>query len=131
MAFVWFRWTLDHVATDGRGVGQKKKDTNSKVCLNVLSCQQEELDLWPLLTSNLGCQHHFLEWPVKLNMWTETRRSLDLLLDEQVDPAGILALLLPVMEMWGYVRSKTCFYQSCEGNRTLRGGWFLCIRSKK
>ena len=27
----------------------------------------------PLLTSNLGCQRHFLECPVKINMWTETR----------------------------------------------------------
>lgn len=60
----------------------------------------------------------------------ETRRSLDLLFDEQVDPAGILALLLPVMEMWGYVTSKTCFYQSCERNRTLRGGCFCASELK-
>jgi len=26
----------------------------------------------PFLTSNLGCQRHFLECPVKMNMWTET-----------------------------------------------------------
>lgn len=107
MAFVWVRWTPDYVATDGQG--GPTTDTKSKVCFDALSCQQEVLDLWPLLTSNRGCQHHFLEWPVKLNMWTGAKCSLDLLLDEQVDPAGIAALILPVTETQVFVSSETFF----------------------
>lgn len=70
MAFVWTRWAPDYVGTDGQGGGwQIPRARCARICFQV---SRKGLTPGPLLTSNHGCQHHFLEWPVKINMWTET-----------------------------------------------------------
>ena len=70
MAFVWSLDEPQIVQVQMVRTGGWTTDTKSKVCLDVLSCQQEVLDPpGPPLTSNLSCQRHFLECPVKINMW--------------------------------------------------------------
>ena len=71
MAFVSARWAPDYVGTDGQGGGRQiPRARCAWMCFHVC---RKCLTPGPLLTSNLGCQRHFLECPVKINMWTETR----------------------------------------------------------
>lgn len=70
MAFVWARWAPDYVGTDGQGGGRQiPRARCAWMCFHV---SRKCLTLSPLLTSKIGCQRHFLECPVKINMWTET-----------------------------------------------------------
>lgn len=70
MAFVWARWAPDYVGTDGQGGGRQiPRARCAWMCFHV---SRKCLTLGPLLTSKIGCQRHFLECPVKINMWTET-----------------------------------------------------------
>lgn len=70
MAFVWAWWAPDYAGTDGQGSGRQiPRARCAWMCFHV---SRKCLTPGPLLTSNLGCQRHFLECLVKINMWTET-----------------------------------------------------------
>lgn len=70
MAFVWARWAPHYAGTDGQESGRQiPRARCAWMCFHV---SRKCLTPGPLLTSNLGCQRHFLECPVKINMWTET-----------------------------------------------------------
>lgn len=69
MAFVWARWAPHYAGTDGQESGRQiPRARCTWMCFHV---SRKCLTPGPLLTSNLGCQRHFLECPVKINMWTE------------------------------------------------------------
>lgn len=111
MAFVWARWAPDYVGTDGqRGGRQIPRARCAWMCFHV---SRKCLTPSPLLTSKLGCQRHFLECPVKINMWTEIR-GLRSPARWARGPSWHLCPATPFASYANasYIRSKACFIYS-------------------